>query len=382
MQKKKYPRVGNPLSFLFASILILLSLSGCKSTTVENKEQAGKLRYASLLTMEENDRFAQVTVRNPWKPEETLARYVLVSADQTLPDSLPEGIVLRTPLQRVGLTSSVHASLLKELDAGKRVCGLTDMQYVVGPSLRAYLQENEVADLGSSMSPDFERLRAANIDALLVSPYEGGATNGLERLGVPLVQCADYMETSPLGRAEWMRFYGRLVGEGARADSLFLVVENEYNALKEQATQTDSAARPTVFCDLPMNGTWYEPGGESTMGILLQDAGSRYLWADERVSGSLSLDMEAVYARAHAADVWLIKYGAASDLTFGQMQRDNAAYARFDAYQQGRVWVCNTFRVPFFEDEPFHPERLLRELVRIFQNKETEKNVYFTPIQK
>lgn len=347
--------------------LTLLLLYACRPATTlppEGKEARPLLHYAELLQMEETDSFCRVTVRNAWKRDLTQAAYVLVAADRPLPARLPEGQVVRTPLCHAALLSAVHAALLLDLQAGPCIAAVADTAYVVSPQLRR-LCRSQAASLGSSLSPDLEALRAAACDVVLASPFENAGHGVLERLDIPLIVCADYMETSPLGRAEWMRFYGRLFGKAAEADSLFAATARRYEALQSQVKQA-AAPRPTVFCDLCTGTTWYQPGGASTMGHLLTDAGADYLWADRPESGSIALDLEAVYAKARLADLWLVKHGSPTDLTYESLAAGFPAARQFRAWQTHRIWQCNTLSVPFYEEVPFHPDRLLQQFVGIF----------------
>lgn len=366
-----------------ASLLLwalLLFLSGCSAPPRPIQGEEIKMRHASLLRMEESDSFTQVCISDVWHPGQTMATYLLVPQNRPLPSSLPEGIVVRTPIQRAALTSSVHAALLLELQAGHRIAALSDTDYIVSPEVRKLLQKG-IHNLGTGIQPDIEVLRASRADALFVSPFENAGHGTLDRLNIPLIECADYMETSPLGRAEWMRFYGRLVGEGRRADSLFAKVEQAYAALRQRVAQAPGK-RPTVLCDLRTGSIWYQPGGASTMGRFIEDAGGDYLWADRPESGSLSLDLETVFARAGQADLWLVKYGKPHDLSYQEMATDCAQYRQFLPWKKQRVWACNTLKVPFYEEVPFHPERLLQELAAIFhpQTAPLQQHRYYTPL--
>ena len=223
------------------------------------------------------------------------------------------------------------------------------------------------------INPDAERIKQTRADALLLSPMENAGQNNLARLGIPLIQCADYMEVSPLARAEWMRFYGRLFGCADSADSLFREVERAYETLC-QKVRTHNAPRPTVFCDLPLSGTWYEPGGQSTMGQYLTDAGADYLWSDRAESGSLPLDFEAVYARAARADFWLVKYGSAATLTYDSMLRDDSRFRRFRAWQERRIWSCCFDSLLHASDKrKGERERLRARSVKREESKQFEK---------
>lgn len=366
---------------IIITILSVVLLCASCATKVETSDVT--LRYATLLTMQEKDSFTVAQVVNPWHKEQTLATYVLVPDSLPLPHSLPQGTVVRTPLKRAVVTSSVHAALLLDLQVANHMAGVTDVDYIISPTLKAYLKQHpEVRNMGSTMTPDVERFKAAQTDGVLVSPFENDENGALRSMGFTLIACADYMESSPLARAEWMRFYGQLFGAKQQADSLFAAVEARYNKLKQQVT-TQATTHPTVFCDLKMGNTWYQPGGASTMGQFITDAGGQYLWADKRESGSLPLDIETVYARAHNADVWLIKYGQANDMTYQQMQQDCAQYTQFKAWQQHKVLGCNTLKIPFFEEVPFHPDLLLHNFIQLFGTAKVTSATksYYTPLQ-
>lgn len=376
-----FPSVFRPVprSAFFVSVALFLQLlMSCASPSPSVAEGGEMLKYAALLSMEQTDSFVAVRVRDAWHPERTLAAYVLVPADRPLPACRPEGTLVRTPLRRLALTSSVHASLFVELGAGSRIAGLADTAYVVSPSVRALL--SRIASLGSGMQPDVERLHALQCDAVFTSPYENAGHGALDALGVPLIECADYMEVSPLARAEWMRFYGRLVGCSARADSLFSAVEADYLRLCEAGA--GAKTHPAVFCDLLTGGTWYQPGGASTMGRFIADAGGRYLWADRPESGSVALDVESVYATARTADLWLVKYGASRPVTYASLAADSPHYRAFSAWRSRHVVACNTLRTPFYEEVPFHPERLLRNLIYLFHPQERfpVDTTYYRPL--
>lgn len=352
------------ISLFLSLILSLAACSGRKQcATVPNAEDSISFKYASFIHIYKGKGYQLAVLDNPWRRGQVLHRYILVPRGASMPDSLPQGTVLRTPLQRLAVGSSVHCSLLSELQSVQTIRAVCDSRYILLPKIQNLIRDDSVTDLGTSQNPDIEKLLAARCDAFLLSPYDGVSYGSVEAAGVPVVECADYMETSPLGRAEWMRFYGLLVGQGRVADSLFAVVEKNYLALKRQAC----AARehPTLFTDLLTSAVWYQPGGKSTMGQLFSDAGATYLWADNHQSGSLCLSLETVLQKAANAQFWLIKYGAARDLTYSSLQREQKVYSRFSAFRSRNVWGCNLFHVPFFETGSFHPDYVLHDLINI-----------------
>lgn len=354
-------------------------LSACRSGV--STDATGEVEHASLLRITRTDSFTRVDIRDPWHTGGLLQSYVLVSRSQPLPHGLPEATLLRTPLRRAVVASSVHAALLYELGCDTAVIGICDTAYVIAPALRADVRNGRLLAMGSAAAIDAERLVAARPDALLASPMAGAAWGAAAAAGVPAIACADYMETSALGRAEWMKFYGLLFGCGQRADSLFAATAEAYDSLRTAAIATKT--RPRLLTDMKMGAVWYVPGGKSYLGSLYADAGASYVFADRSESGSVSLDAEAVLAQGADAVVWLVKYGAATDLTYQAMAEESAVYTRFAPWRQRRVYGCNTLRVPYYEEVPFHPDRLLRDVVSILHPTllPAYRPHYFTPLQ-
>ena len=341
--KGSFPRLTR---LLLGVVLLLWALTGCAPTEVG--EGRNLMHYAHRLTLFETDSMVVATVRNPWDTTTVLQQYVLVPRDRPLPRVLPKGILLRTPLRRTVMQSSVHAALAERLGTARRVQGICDARFVVSRRVKALL----LTDYGSSMQPDVERLVADSVDALFVAPFENVGHGALDASEIPLIECADYMETTPLGRAEWMRFYGRLWGCAERADSLMAAEVEQYESLRREVAEAQAPA-PTLLIDRKEGATWYVPGGDSYLAALYRDAGARYVFAAHRGAGSVALDVETVLAEGRAADLWVIKYGAAADLTLSALAADNPLYRQFRAFQQQRVMGCNTLREPYYEELPF-----------------------------
>lgn len=320
--------------------------------------------YAGNLTLVDYPDYAVATLRNPWDTLRTLHTYVLVPKDRPLPADLPQGTVVRVPLAKTLVYSSVHCGLLADLGVEEAIGGVCDLRYIHLPAIVQAHARGAIADCGNGMNPDIERIVELHPDAILLSPFQN--SNGYGRIGrldIPLIECADYLETSALGRAEWMRFYGRLFGVAGRADSLFTAVEERYVALRQKAAL--SSVSLSVFGDMKYGATWYVPGGRSPMGQLYADACGRYVFAGETTSGSVPMTFEAVLDKAREADIWLIKYNRPQDFTYRTLQEEYAGYAEFEAFRRRHVYGCNTARVNFYEETPFHPDWLLADLVQI-----------------
>lgn len=350
-----------------AAALILLTLIACArpSSAGSGTEAEGdsiEFRHARHITMVERAGYTLVELADPWKAGHVLHRYALVPKDAPLPAEAEAYTVVRTPLSRAILFTTVHCALVAELERKGSVAGVADLKYVKQEWVQRGVADGRIVDCGNGMEPDIERIIDTNPDALLLSPFEhSGGYGKLEQTGVPIVECADYMEEGALARAEWMRFYGRLFGAGERADSLFSAVEHHYLELTRLAAKTNGKERPRVLMDKVTGSVWYVPGGRSTMAELIRDAGGDYIFADDTHSGSVPLAFETVLDRAQEADVWLLRTQGDTDLA-----RERSGYTAFRAYQTGQVWMCDVEHSRFYEETPFHPDRLLSEFYNIF----------------
>lgn len=356
------------LSAYIVTWVLLLSAcgGGSKTSSLQAEGDTVRMKYSSLLQIVKHADYTVVTIRNPWDTLKVLHTYLLADREKPLPEHLPEGTVVRTPLQKSVIYSSVHCSLWSELDELKGIGGVCGLEYIKLPQIQEGCRNGSIVNVGNSMNPDIERIIDLRPDAILLSPFENSGGYGrVGKLNIPIIECADYMETSALGRAEWMRLYGLLLGKEAQADSLFAGIEKEYLTLTQQV-KSQNLKRPTVISEMKNSSAWYIPGGNSTMGRLYQDAGADYVFAYLSNSGSVPLAFETVFDRGGNADIWLIKYNQPQDKTYSELERDYAPYARFKAFQDRKVYGCNTNHVPFYEESPFHPELLLKDLIRIF----------------
>lgn len=356
------------LSAYIVTWVLLLSAcgGGSKTSSLQAEGDTVRMKYSSLLQIVKHADYTVVTIRNPWDTLKVLHTYLLADREKPLPEHLPEGTIVRTPLQKSVIYSSVHCSLWSELDELKGIGGVCGLEYIKLPQIQEGCRNGSIVNVGNSMNPDIERIIDLRPDAILLSPFENSGGYGrVGKLNIPIIECADYMETSALGRAEWMRLYGLLLGKEAQADSLFAGIEKEYLTLTQQV-KSQNLKRPTVISEMKNSSAWYIPGGNSTMGRLYQDAGADYVFAYLSNSGSVPLAFETVFDRGGNADIWLIKYNQPQDKTYSELERDYAPYARFKAFQDRKVYGCNTNHVPFYEESPFHPELLLKDLIKIF----------------
>ena len=366
-------------TLLFILLAVLLSSCGGRQTASADGGDTVPFRYAQLLQLVRHDGYTVATIRHPWRQDAVLHRYVLVPAAAPVPEGspaapvpegFPEGTVIRTPLRRSVVFTTVHCSLLSMLHREASVAGVADLKYIKAPYVQEGVAAGRIVDCGDGMSPVIEKIIDLHPDALLLSPFENSGGYGqLEEIDIPIVECAEYMEPSPLGRAEWVRFYGLLYGCEHEADSLFALVDSSYHALRHtvmsESRNPATAPKTSVLVDKVTGSVWYVPGGRSTIGQMLSDAGARYPWASDDRSGSIALPFETVLERAGDCDVWLLRYSGQQPLTRQQLLSEHRGYNQFRSFREGRVYGCNVEQSMFYEDSPFRPDLLLSDFIKI-----------------
>lgn len=371
-------------NIIFGALVVLLVVAcqGGKTASGEGGDTL-QMKYAELLTIvKHNDgAYTEAIIENPWKKGTTLHKYILVpkgnEGDETvarLKDDIRENATLqmgshcdivRTPLESNVVFTAPHCQLMYELGCKNAITGVCDKDYINIPDIK------ERVDCGSSMQPDIERIIALKPEGLFISPFENSGGYGkLDKLHIPIIETADYMETSPLGRAEWMKFYGLLFKSEERSDSLFSSIEKEYLALKAEAAKLPQGL--SILTERKMGSVWYVPGGKSTMGILLKDANAKYIFADDTHSGSLAYGPERILSKGTQIDVWAFKYFGGKALSKSDLLAEYEGYKALKTFNQNSIYQVDTSTQPYFELTSFHPEILLREFIILAHPKATQ----------
>jgi iron complex transport system substrate-binding protein len=253
---------------------------------------------------------------------------------------------------------------LYELNVIHDVTGVCEPRFINHPVIRSLLAEGMITDMGESVSPNAEKMIESGVEVLLATPFQNAGYGAVEKTGIPVIECADYMETNPLGRAAWIKFFGLFTGKTALADSLFQETESRYLEIKKAVANVTN--RPTLFTEKRYGSTWYVPAGQSYMAQIYRDAGADYIFGYLPGSGGAPLSFETVLDKAIHADFWKFNYNSDTEMTVQSLEAEYALYANFDAFKNKRVYGCNTSVTLFYEEAPMHPDYLLRELVAIF----------------
>jgi len=372
---------GSTINYLLLAA-VLLCFNACHFGQEKREAKAGSeetLHYAENFTITHHDSHIQITVLNPWDTNQVLREYILSdnNTESETPRS-PNAVYIKTPLKSAGVLGVVHAGILEMLDAEDLITGVADPQYMNFTFVQEGLREGQIAHLGESSQLNIEKLIETAPDALFVTTFPKAGYGKLDKAGIPVIECVEYMEHHPLGRAEWIKFIGAFIGKSREADSIYNTIEQNYLEAKKIAEEVSH--RPTVFSEKKYRGVWNIPGGRSYMAIFFHDAGANYIWRDDTQTGSLSLPFEEVYEKAEKADFWFIKYNKPNgNLTYNEVQAEYEPYALFDAWKNNRIAGCNADKTPYYEQGIMQPDVVLKDMIGIFHPglAGNRQNVYF-----
>lgn len=365
-----------PYRFLLLFILIFGGWS-CDAPHRKEKppaEEAGEMpfyktqvKHARQFTIRYVNGYKLLEVLNPYPGAEKSFHYLLLPKGMEVPAGVKADAVVRIPVEEMVSLSTTHIPALDMLEASDVLTGFPSTDYISSPSMRKWIAEGKIRDLGAGSGIDIEGLMELSPE--LVMAYGMGpqdkSLRSLERTGIPVVLNADFMEQSPLGRAEWIKFTAAFLNREKEADSVFSYIEQRYNSLASLAA--DARPKPTVFSGVVYNGTWFMPGGESWAAQFFADAGAHYLWQDNSETGSLQLSFESVFDKAHQADYWI---GASNYPNLQALADADSRYRRFAAWQQENVYTYTartgeTGGNEYLELGYSRPDIVLADLVKI-----------------
>lgn len=358
---------------LFFSILLLAACSGCHSPGNDQRRIQGTVdhgHYAQGFSVSKQGGYKLIEVRDPWQQSrDVIFSYILAAERADIPDSLKHLPFIQTPVKRVVAMSTTHVAMIEALDSGASIAGVSGARYIFSPSIRSAIESGRIVDVGYGQGLDFEAIVNLNPDVIFLYGVEGNVMTILEKLndlGIPAVFCGEYLETHPLGKAEWIRFFSLFYDKEDRADSFFMHLDSSYMALRKEVPA--SISRPFVLSGLPWKDTWYMAGGKSFAAQLIEDAGGSYLWKDDPSTQALPLDLESVYLRAVRADIW-INPGAAGSLTDISLLDERLGALK--VIEQSQVFNNNARISPgggndYWESGTLRPDLILADLIAAF----------------
>jgi len=354
--------------FLLLSIVSLLTIQ-CKQETNSTATviSSNEVKYAKGFSIENYEGYSVVKVYNPWPKANKTYTYILKEKNANVPDSLSRNTIISIPIQRIVVTSTTHIPSLEMLDEEKSLIGFPHLDYISSEKVRVLIDIGNVKELGTNQSLNTEVLIDLQPDVIIGYGIDNSnpTLDNLQKSGLKVMLNGDWNEESPLGKAEWIKFFGALYGKQKEANELFLKISEDYLKTIEIANRATS--KPSILIGDMFEDKWYLPKGTSWGCLLLKEAHSNYLWQDTKGTGSLSLSFEAVFEKANAADFWITS-GQFSSLA--EMTDSNPHYNQFKAFQNKNVYSFSnkkgkTGGILYYELAPNRPDIVLKDIVKI-----------------
>jgi iron complex transport system substrate-binding protein len=327
---------------------------------------------ASGFSVEYYNHYKQVTVNTPWPGAEQALQYVLVQCGTPAPKDLGAAAVIEVPVTSIVSMSTSFLPHLTTQGLLDKLVGVDTALYTSNPDVVQRVQDGDAIEIGgggSGQQVNVEALIELEPALIMTQRFYAEETDYplMQEAGLPVVINADFIDTSPLGVAEWGKFISLFFNTEGLAQESYTAVQSRYDTLRELAASSDEA--PTVFANTPYDGTWFMPGGQSYLAQLLRDAEANYLWSDDESTASLFLDFETVFDTAVDADYWVNVNQFWSSLQ--DAEAEDQRYTGFAAYQNGNVYTNNARTngngsSDYYESGYANPDVILADLVKIF----------------
>lgn len=326
-----------------------------------------KLKYAKGFSISNENGFKKITIHNGYKNASKSYRYLLVPREAEIPMHSSDVQIIRTPIEKIIVTSTSHIPLLELLNKERTLVGFPNTNFVSSPKTRKLIDDKKVLEVGKEEHINTEIL--LDLAPELVMSFAVDKPNKsfttIQKMGIPILLNGDWLEETPLGRAEWIHVFGAIYNEEQKADSIFSHIETEY--LKAKTIAKTVTKKPTILSGSIFQGVWYLPAGESFIAKYFEDAQADYLWKDTKGTGSLSLNFENVFEKGQNAELWI---GCSMNESKQQLIQANSHYSQFKAYQKNQVYTFAKYKgetggMFYFELAPTRPDLLLKDIIKI-----------------
>tara|TARA_R110000744_G_scaffold204145_1_gene322993 strand:- start:140 stop:1288 length:1149 start_codon:yes stop_codon:yes gene_type:complete len=371
----------------------LLFLCSCKQQSKEKLSQEltskkVELTYANGFSIEKQaSGITILKILAPWPNAEASFTYALIPKEKqsfiTL-DKNEYDAIISVPIDNIVVTSTTHIPALEALGELDKLVGFSDTKYVSSKAARKRIDDGQIKELGVNESLNTEAVLALQPDLVVGFAVSGNNTayETLQRSQIPVIYNGDWVEETPLGKAEWIKFFAPFFNKETKASIIFAEIEKSYNDAKKLAET--AITRPTVLSGALYKDVWYLPGGKSWAANFLKDANANYLWQESTESGSLSLSWESVLVVANNAEYWI---GPAQFKSYAEMASSSAHYLQFDAFKNKKVFTfANTEGETggnlYYELAPQRPDLVLKDLIHILHPNllPEHKPFFFKPL--
>ena len=367
-------------------LLIFIITISCKKEVTkvdENNQSINAVKYAKGFDIITKNGIKKLIIKSAYQNSDIIYEYEI---HQKKPNTIVDykNQVIEVPVQKMVVTSTTHIPMVELLNEEASIIGFPYSKYVSSEKTRVLIDEGKIKEIGKESSLNTEIL--LDLQPELVVGYSiSSADNSLttvQKSGINVIYNGDWLEETPLGRAEWIKFFGVLFDKEKQADSIFKVIESNYLEAKNIALK--STQKPTILSGAIMSkDIWNLPAGDSFVAQFLKDANLNYLWKNSEGKGSLSLSFESVFDKGVHADFWIAPgYFSSKE----QLLNSNKLYANFKAFKNDEIYTPTlkkgkTGGVIYYELAPTRPDLVLKDIIKI-TNPEVLANYELTFFEK
>ncbi|WP_339611795.1 ABC transporter substrate-binding protein [uncultured Planktosalinus sp.] len=354
-------------------LVVFLGIVSCKNEKKSNPEtvvtdfEAIEINYAKGFSITDKGDHKVIEVNNPWPEAGKIFRYALVKDKETFNSDETFDAVVQVPVQNLIVTSTTHIPSLDMLGESDKLIAFPNLSYISSENTRKRIAEGQITEIGNNESINTENVIDLQPDVMIGFAVTGNnkTYETLQRAGIPIVFNGDWTENHPLGKAEWIKFFGAFFDKLDEANALFSEIESEY--IKVKALAATATTTPTVLSGALWKDIWYLPEGNSWGAQFIADANANYLWSDSEGTGSIALNVETVIDRAQQADYWI---GPGQFTAYTQLADAHKAYTQLDAFKNKKVYSFSSLKgetggVIYYELAPNRPDLVLKDLVKI-----------------
>ncbi|WP_010180786.1 ABC transporter substrate-binding protein [Aquimarina agarilytica] len=359
-----------PILFIFC---LVSSLVSCKKQTsakakIALHHSAEKISYADGFVIYKSENYTKLQVNKPWPNAVDTLTYYFVPKNKVIPETIKNQKIIRTPVERVLVTSTTDIPLLEALGVERTLVGFPEPKYISAKKTRKRIDAGQIKNVGNLLNLNTELI--LDLQPELIVGFSSNANvkafDLFERSGITTVMNGSWLESHPLGRAEWIKVFGYLFDKEKEAISYFNSIEKNYLEGKKLAQAITQ--KPTILSGNMYKDVWYVPGGNSYAAKLIHDAGGDYLWKTDTNTGSLALNFESVYDKAQHAAIWIGGGNFTSTKALGNFEEK---YTLFDAYSQQQIFSKDikkgaTGGILYYEQGSLRADWVLLDLIKIF----------------
>jgi iron complex transport system substrate-binding protein len=326
--------------------------------------------HAERFTVHKKDSCTIVTIIDPWQGAEKVRQvYYLVERGKNAPQNAEASQIIYVPVRKIICMSSTHLAMVSALGEHRAISGISGTNYIFDDVLRSRADSGQIVEVGYDSEINDEVILKTDPDLIMmygIGLESAGYVGKISELGVKIMFNADYLETDPLGKAEWIKVFGALFCKENLADSIFQAEVISYNSIKS-SIEEGKFSRPSVLLGLPFRDTWFVSPGNSYISTIISDAGGKYLWGEYESSTSMPFSLEAVYMNSLNADYWLNAGNATSLADIAALE---PRLTRLPCYTSGRIYN-NTKRTSpgggndYWESGSLNPHIILKDIASI-----------------